>query len=135
MEREKNHDITPGTKEFVKKNWPYALVIGGTLAGAAVWITARYLKQRKSRESEAYINLDQIEQEVQSSTDKAAVILETGSQLEKVAGNELEIAVRELKEHIHDMDAQEIFEVLSNLARIEGNRRKLEEKNKKFPNR
>jgi predicted RND superfamily exporter protein len=131
MERDTNHDLTPGTREFVKKNWPYALIIGGTVVGAAIWITARYLKEKKPKTSEAYINLKQVEDEVEASRDKTAVLLETGSHLGKIAGDDLEEATKDLKAHIQDMSAHEILDVLRDLSRIEANKRARENKDKK----
>lgn len=119
MEREEKHPNK--TQDFVKKYWPVIAVAGAV--GAAIWLTARYIKEKKHKDSDEFKALGQIEEEALASTDETSAILETGTQLTKIAGQEVVSAAKELSEHLDDPKAKSTLEVLDNIASMQKNKK------------
>ena len=117
---------SPKTKEFIKKNWPVALAIAGAAGaiGASVWLTARFLREKKEREEKVDTALKLIEREVEEMSDPTAIILETGSYLSRVGGRETVEAAEELARNVDDPEAKNALEVLGNVSSIESQHRK-----------
>lgn len=103
------------TKEFLKKHWPIAVVAGTTIVGAAIWLTARYIRNKNKRSIAQDRELSLIEEEAVEGKDPSIILLETGSYLGKVAGDEAEQAARTLAEHI---ESEEVKETLITLSQI-----------------
>jgi hypothetical protein len=108
------------TKRFVKKNWPLAVAIAGAagLAGAAVWLTARYLRESKKRDAKYDGALEVVENEVETTTSESAALLESGSYLGKISGEEGERAIDELAENTESLEGKDAFEVLKDVVRM-----------------
>lgn len=107
-------------RDFVKRNWPMAILITGGVVAGAVWLTAKYLRHKKDREKSMEMNLRQVEAEAQTAgKDTTSVMLESGTFLGNVAGAEVKEATDELREHIDDPEHRQIFETLGNVAEIE----------------
>jgi hypothetical protein len=122
MEKEKSNSVEK-TAKFVEKYWP-VLVVGGTVVGATVWLVTRHIKNKKSENTKEYDALTQLENEALSTKNETAVLLETGTQLTKIAGAEIETAINELSEHLSDSKAKSTLNVLKNLASMESNKQK-----------
>lgn len=105
-------------KDFVKKNWPLALAFAGAAGavGAAVWLTARYLREKKKREALEDEALRLAEIEVEQMSDPTAVMLETGSYLGEVSGDEAVSAAEELSHNTDDPDARDALQVLKHVS-------------------
>ena len=112
------------TKKFVEKNWRIALVIAGAAGavGEAIWLTARYLREKRKRDINHESALRMIEDEVEASKGKTAVVLETGTYLGQIAGEEGEVAMSELSSQMEEGEAKEALEVLKSV--ITANRKK-----------
>lgn len=105
-------------KEFLEEYWPLALTVAGAVGavGAAVWLTARYLRQKNHHDKDKNAALQLAEIEVETSQDPTAVILETGAYLGQVAGKEAGEAAAELSNHVNDPDTKIALQVLSTVA-------------------
>lgn len=120
MEREnKKRDKA---KEFVEKYWP-VIVVAGTVAGASIWLAARYLKERRKNKEE-HEQLSQLEIEALNTNNETSVILETGAELSRIAGSDMKDIKDELSPHIPDEKAKSTLEVLENLAQMEQKKKK-----------
>ena len=117
------------TRDFVKKNWPIALVVTGTVVGAAVWLTARYLRKKKEREITMDRNLEQVENEAATSQDPTVTILENGTLLGNIAGEEVISATIELEKHLEKTEEREVIKTLGQVASIEAKNRSSKNKN------
>lgn len=124
-----NTESPDKTSEFVKKNWPVALVITGTVVGAAIWLTARYLRKKKERDASMDRNLKQIENEATTSQDPTVTMLENGTLLGSIVGDEAAKAAEELEKHIENPEQKEVFETLGHVASIEAKNRARNKKN------
>lgn len=103
------------TSEFVKKNWQ-TLVVAGTVVGATVWLVARFIKQRKNSNSPEYIALSELENEALSSSDETSILLETGTHLTKIVGDEIIDATEELSQHIDNEKGKSTLDVLNGMV-------------------
>lgn len=109
--------------EFVKRYWPHALIVSGT-AGALVWLTARYLKEKKSRTISEKNALTLVEEEAESTRDNTVVLLETGASLGKLASKEeITEATDTIAKNVNDMNSKEILDAIRQLAIQEYERR------------
>lgn len=129
IEGEPQSESADKTREFVKKNWPIALVVTGTVVGAAVWLTARYLRKKKEREMSMDRNLEQIENEATTSQDPTVTLLENGTFLGSVAGEEVNDATIELEKHLENTEEREAIKTLGQIASIETKNRSRNKKN------
>jgi len=113
------------TGEFIKKNWPIALVIAGSAGaiGAAVWLTARYLREKEKRNDLDDQALRLIESEVEVTSDPTVVLLETGTYLGQITGHEANQAALELAMISDDPEAKEAFSILGKVNMIDSNLR------------
>lgn len=102
------------TKKFIEKNWPLAVTIAGAagLVGASIWLTARYLREKKKRDSLYDEALRTVEKEVEATSSELAVILETGSFLGQISGDEGKQAIDELAVNTDSEEGKEAFQVL-----------------------
>lgn len=107
---------TEHTSIFVKNNWPLALVITGTAVGAAIWLTARYLRKRKERDQQVDRNLEQIELEAGLNIHPNVMLLEGGSLLAHIAGDEVAEVTSELGIHIEHEAGREAIQTLGRIA-------------------
>ena len=109
-------------RKFVNKNWPVAVGIVGAagVVGAAVWLTARYLRQKKRRDVLFDQGLEQIEYEVQNVSNEPAALLESGSYLGKLAGVEGAKAVDELANSAETEELKEALSVLKEVMSMRG---------------
>lgn len=121
MERDKKKHET--SKEFVEKYWP-AIAVGATVVGATVWLVARYIKEKKSRNRDEVEVLTQLEHEALSTLDETSILLETGAQLTKIAGDEIAAASGDLSPHLDNDKAKSTLEVLNNFAEMNSNGKK-----------
>lgn len=128
-ESEPQSESSDKTHEFVKKNWSIALVVTGTVVGAAVWLTARYLRKKKERERSMDQNLEQIENEATTSQDPTVTLLEHGTYLGSVAGEEVNDATKELEKHLEKTEEREAIKTLGQIASIESKNRLRNKKN------
>lgn len=117
------------TRDFVKKNWPLALVVTGTVVGAAVWLTARYLRKKREREKSVDNNLEQIENEAITGQDPTVTLLENGAFLANIAGEEVKDATTELQKHVDSVEGKEVISTLGQIASIEAKTRSRSRKN------
>lgn len=109
------------TKKFVKKYWPLAVAIAGAagLVGAAVWLTARYLRESKKRDLLYDKALETVENEIEATSSQSAALLESGSYLGKISGDEGRKAITELANSTEDQEDKEAFEVLKDVIALE----------------
>lgn len=111
-----NEGMSSGkTKEFVRDHWPLALLATGTVVGAAIWITARYLRKRKARDQEIDLGLAQAENEAIITSPDVA-LLELGTFVTQLTGEEAVHAANELEEHLPDSEAQDAMATLGQIA-------------------
>lgn len=108
------------TKKFVKKYWPAAIAIAGAagLVGAAVWLTARYLRESKKRDELFDNALETVEDEVEATDSQATALLASGSYLGKISGEEGRQAVADLGRNTETQEEKEAFEVLKEVIDI-----------------
>jgi len=113
---------TENTKSFIKNYWPKAMMIAGGagLVGAAVWLTARYLRESKKRSRLKELELLNVEREVEASSDQMAVLLETGTYLGDISGEDGKKALVELVESTDNDQAKEALEVLREVISVDG---------------
>lgn len=123
MERDKNSSFQESekafqTKKFLEKYTPTLVTIIGTATfmGGIIWLTARYLRESKKRDTETDNALAQIENEASSSNNEATVFLETGSYLSKVGGDELIDVTEELCQSSDDPEINAAFELVYDLS-------------------
>lgn len=109
------------TKLFVDKYWKTALLIAGAagVVGAAVWMTARYLREKKQRDVLYDQALENVENEVESTSSEASVILNTGSYLGQISGDEGRQAIADLANSTENEDDKVAFQVLREVIDIE----------------
>lgn len=109
------------TRRFVKKYWPLAVGIAGAagVVGAAVWLTARYLRESKKRDQLYDKALETVENEIESTTSQSAALLESGSYLGKISGEEGRRAISELAESSEKQEDKDAFEVLRDVIDID----------------
>ena len=102
------------TKEFIKKNWPIALAVSGAagVVGATVWLTARYLRNKKQREIQIDAVLKGVEDEIEATSDGTVAMLETGTYLGEIAGEEGLIATDELADQADDPETKAALKML-----------------------
>ncbi len=127
-EIENSGETSKKTAEFIKKNWPAALLIAGTAVGAAIWLTSRYLRNKKTREKEIELKLEQVENETRDGIDPTVTMLEHGSYLGRIAGDEVKQATEEIAMHIEKPEEKEIFKTLGEVAQIESKNRSRDKK-------
>ncbi len=120
----KKMEYEPGagekTKRFIEKYWPTALAVAGAAGaiGGAIWLTARYLREKKNK-SEALDNtLKNIETEVEMSGNETVALLETGTYLGEVSGEEGKRALIELASQMDDEEAKEAFDLINEVIKI-----------------
>lgn len=123
-ETKEQSETSDKTAEFIKKNWPAALLVAGTAVGAAIWLTSKYLRNKKAREREIELKMEQVENETMSQSDPTVAMLEHGSYLGRIAGDEVQKATEEIVLHIENPDEKEIFKTLGEVAQIETKNRK-----------
>lgn len=119
MEKEHKKEAASHVSEFVKKNWPAAVFFTGTVVGAAIWITSRYLRHKKERANEVERNLKQIESEAETSLYPVETMLELGGHLAKTMGDEAAVAAEELKDHVTDEEGKKALDLLKEVAKME----------------
>ncbi len=113
-----------GFGEFVKKYWPIGLAVAGAGAvGAAIWMTARYLRNKHIKETEMAKSLEMVEQEAMESLDPTATMLETGSYLGHVAGQEAADTAMKLAHSMPDDETRLIMETLGTVAQMEAKKK------------
>ncbi len=112
---------TDKVKRFVKDYWPLAVTIAGAagVVGAAVWMTARYLRESKKRDRLYDKSLETVENEIESGTSQSAALLESGLYLGKISGEEGARAVTELAGGMEEGDEKEAFGVLREIIEID----------------
>ena len=97
------------------------MIAGGAgLVGAAVWLTARYLRESKKRSRLKELELLNVEREVEASSDQMAVLLETGTYLGDISGEDGKKALVELVESTDNDQAKEALEVLREVISVDG---------------
>lgn len=112
------------TRKFIDTYWSKALIVAGAAGaiGAAVWLTARYLREKKKREAREDNALELVENEVGAGNAPSTVLLETGTYLGEVSGGEAKSALIELAREMDDTQAKEALELLRKVIDIhEGN--------------
>jgi hypothetical protein len=121
-EDERNKDKSQNISEFIKNNWPKAMALAGAagLVGAVIWLTARFLREEKSRDDIQEKALIQAEIEAQSYSDATAMMLETGSFLGEAVGEDAGRAAQELADQIDDKQIKEALETLSSVTKYIG---------------
>lgn len=92
------------------------MVVAGTVVGATVWLVARFIKQRKNSNSPEYIALSELENEALSSSDETSILLETGTHLTKIVGDEIIDATEELSQHIDNEKGKSTLDVLNGMV-------------------
>jgi len=99
---------TETTKAFIENNWSKALMLAGAagMVGAAVWLTARYLRFSKKRT------------EVELGSDETSVILETGTYLGDISGEEGRKALIDLAKNMDDEQAIEALKTLREVLNV-----------------
>ncbi len=109
------------TKKFIEKYWPTALIVAGTAGaiGASIWLAARYLRERKNKLGQRDIALERIEAEVEMSGDESSALLETGTYLGGLAGEDEKLALIELASEMDDEQAREALELLNQVIKID----------------
>jgi len=114
------------TREFVRKNWPVALVVAGAAGaiGAAVWMTARYLREKSIREAKEEHELLLIEKDVERMTDPTVIMLESGAYLGQLTGNEAKEAAAELAQYTEDEEAKDALNVLEQVTSFESKKKR-----------
>ncbi len=117
---EKEGNSPEKTKKFIEKNWSTALLVAGAagVIGATVWLTARYLREKKKREAKEEHALKLVEKEVEASSSPSIVLLETGTYLWEVSGEDAKKALIELAMEMDDDQAKEALELLHNVIEI-----------------
>lgn len=123
-EIKKSGEASDKTAEFIKKNWPAALLVAGTAVGAAIWLTSRYLRNKKTRAREIELKMEQVESETKDLSDPTVAMLEHGSYLGRIAGEEVKEAADEIASHIEKPEEKEIFKTLGEVAQLEAKQRK-----------
>ncbi len=83
-------------------------------------MTARYLREKKKRESEEEKALKLVEKEVEASSSPSTVLLETGTYLGEISGEDAKKALIELAKEMDDEQAKEALELLKNVIDIHG---------------
>lgn len=108
-------------KRFVRDYWPLAVTVAGAagVVGAAVWMTARYLRESKKRDRLYDKALETVEKEVAATDSQSAVLLETGSYLGKISGEEGKQAIDDLGRNIETEKEKEAFAVLQEVIGME----------------
>lgn len=105
------------TREFVHKYWPLAVVATATAVGAAVWLTARYLRSKKQREEHVEANLKQAQREATIPLDDTAMLLEVGAYLPTIVpAAEVYDATTAIGEHLDDEDGRNALTTLGQIA-------------------
>jgi len=109
------------TRIFVENNWPMALAVAGDSGsiGAAIWLTARFLRENNNWEDNRDEELELVEIEVSLPRDRTIVVLETGMYLRKIAGKEAGEAVELLAEQSEITEASEALKMLSHVVSFE----------------
>lgn len=120
---EKYEAKKPQVKEFLRKYWPGILagtVAAGTAVGVAIFLTARYLKERE--EQSAVIDLkklaalEQIERESVGKASDMHLLLETGTGLGRAGGG---VAVSDVATMLSlEVESPEVAEVLDALSAV-----------------
>lgn len=87
---------------FVKKNWPWLLGAGLSIAGVAIWLTGKYLLERKKRKAEEVAMLEGIIADGVEGDDQTAAVLVNGQELGRVLGDEAVEAATELEGEVED---------------------------------
>lgn len=105
---------------FVKKNWPIAVGIVGAagVVGAAVWLTTKYLREKRNGDARYNQALKQIGEEVTSVMNEPAALLESGAYLGRVAGAEGAKAVEELAEGTETEECKDALMVLKDVMAL-----------------
>ncbi len=108
------------TKKFIEKYWPTALAVAGAAGaiGGAIWLTARYLREKKNKTKAQDITLECIESEVEMSQSETVALLETGTYLGEVSGEEGKRALIELANQMDDEEAVQALELLKEVIKI-----------------
>ncbi|KKT72325.1 MAG: hypothetical protein UX02_C0009G0002 [Candidatus Moranbacteria bacterium GW2011_GWC1_45_18] len=111
---------TETTKAFIENNWSKALMLAGAagMVGAAVWLTARYLRFSKKRTEIEDRNLRLVENEVELGSDETSVILETGTYLGDISGEEGRKALIDLAKNMDDEQAIEALKTLREVLNV-----------------
>ena len=113
--------VSEKVDDFVRRYWPVALAAVGVAStiGAAVWLTARYLRERKNCDERLDKALANLEEEALCSTDDSALLLESGTYLARVSGFDAVRAAQELASHVPDENGSEVIETLGGIADVE----------------
>lgn len=108
-------------KRFVRDYWPLAVTIAGAagIVGAAVWMTARYLRESKKRDQMYDKSLETVEKEIEGGTSQSAALLESGVYLGKISGNEGSQAASDLASSMEKGEEREAFGVLREIIEID----------------
>lgn len=109
------------TRDFINNNWPMAQAAAGDSGsiGAAIWLTARYLRENYTWEAIQEQELELVESEVTFTTDPTIVVLETGLYLRQIAGKRTEAIIKLLTEQSEIVEASESLEMLGHIVGIE----------------
>ena len=108
------------TKKFIEKYWPTALAVAGAAGaiGGAIWLTARYLREKKNKSLAQDNTLKNIETEVEMTENEGVVLLETGTYLGDVSGEEGKKALMDLASQMDDDEAVQALELLREVIEI-----------------
>ena len=108
-------------RDFIENNWPMAQAAAGDSGsiGAAIWLTARYLRENNNWEDNRDEELELVEIEVSVPRDRTIIVLEAGMYLRKIAGIEAEMAVELLAEQSEITEASEALEMLGYVVGLE----------------
>lgn len=106
-----------GPKEFLAKHWPAILTAAG-VAGAAIYLTARYLLEKKAKSEEDRRELTILAEDGLRTKDDAIAFLEGGESLARtVGGEEASRAASELADHVEDSELAEGLRVYSSMTK------------------
>lgn len=112
--------VSEKVDDFVRRYWPVAIATVGVVStiGVAVWLTARYLREKKGLDNKIDQALAGLEDEVLCAKDDQALLLESASYLAQISGKEAVEATQELASHVPDAESSEILETIGGIAEI-----------------
>jgi hypothetical protein len=89
-----NREPKSNAKEFVTKHWPWLVAAGMSAAGAAIWLTVRYIQSRRKKDTDGI--LEGIVDDSSTAVDQASAIVVGGHELGIVLGEEAVEAAHDL---------------------------------------
>ena len=125
MNAENETKIKPDTRTFIRKHWPIAAAVGVGVGavGVALWLISRYVRERGKKDSIDMQALDRIEEvALRPKMRDAVLILETGPELQSIAGN-VPVVAYELSDHIDDTDVADALTTIGDAVTLESRKR------------